>query len=205
MNSLSPKCALDFADQAYEVEFNSKFFAPAPRLEKLFSFKKMYFEAKTGATFKSRSSKFVLAAEGKQKGKHNGSLVLAFRGTNFGYAADVLTDLHIDLKGSPNGSLAHAGFINVLDSLKSQISQLVSNSIGKIKVIHCVGHSLGGAIASICADWLRTKYKVQVFLYTFGAPRVGLKPYAMKSSHSMHFSLLAVTDKSVERCRQQTF
>ncbi|CAE6879045.1 lipase family protein [Vibrio sp. B1FLJ16] len=186
MNALSPKSALDFAATAYDIEFNPERFRPTPRLNKHFVFNrdKLKINGQTGSSFKSRTSGFVLTAEGKSKNKHDSSLVLAFRGTNFGYAADVLTDLHADLKGSPNGSLAHAGFINVLDSLKNQISQYLSNSIGKIKVIHCVGHSLGGAIASICADWLRTKYKVQVFLYTFGAPRVGLKPYAIKSSHS---------------------
>lgn len=186
MNALSPKSALDFAATAYDIEFNPERFRPTPRLNKHFVFNrdKLKLDGKTGNSFKTRTSGFVLTAEGKSKNKHDSSLVLAFRGTNFGYAADVLTDLHADLKGSPNGSLAHAGFINVLDSLKNQISQHLSNSTGKIKVIHCVGHSLGGAIASICADWLRAKYKVQVFLYTFGAPRVGLKPYAIKSSHS---------------------
>ncbi|MGY0614621.1 lipase family protein [Vibrio sp. FJH11] len=184
MNSLSPKCALDFADQAYETEFKSRFFKPVPRLNNLFDFPQTYFDAETGVSFKGRKSKFVLAAEGKPKSKHESSLVLAFRGTNFGYAADVLTDFHVDLKGSPNGSLAHAGFVNVLNSVKSQLSSYMSKSIGRIKVIHCVGHSLGGAIASICADWLRATYKIQVFLYTFGSPRVGLRPYAIKSSHS---------------------
>ncbi|PKF76570.1 lipase [Vibrio sp. vnigr-6D03] len=184
MNSLSPKCALDFANQAYEVEFNSKFFEPKGQIKKFFNFNQTYLEAKTGGRFKSRLSKFVLAAEGKNKNKHDSSLVLAFRGTNFDYTADIMTDANAALKGSPNGAIAHAGFINTFNSLKSQLANYMSQSIGKIKVIHCVGHSLGGAVASVCADWLRAHYKVQVFLYTFGAPRVGMKSYATKSTHS---------------------
>lgn len=186
MTPLSPKCALDFASSAYDIEFTTHLFTPTSRLEKDFNFngERLALQAKTGGGIKSRVSNFVLAAEGKSKKKHDSSLVLAFRGTNFDYAADIMSDANAALKGSPNGAIAHAGFINVFNSMKNQLANYMSQSIGKTKVIHCVGHSLGGAVASVCADWLRAHYKVQVFLYTFGAPRVGMKSYATKSTHS---------------------
>ncbi len=186
MKPLSPKCALDFASEAYNIEFTSHMFTPSSRLTQYFNFdgKNSPLQGQTGVHLKKRNSNFVLTAEGKSNGKHNGSLVLAFRGTNFGFAADILTDLHAALKGSPNGSLAHAGFVNVFNSIKTQLANYLSNSVGKTKIIHCVGHSLGGAVASICADWIKANYKIQVYLYTFGAPRVGLNTYAAKSSHA---------------------
>src|SRR5262249_17886627 len=39
--------------------------------------------------------------------------------------------------------------------------------------IHCVGHSLGGAVANLVAYYLKSSYANDVKLYTFGAPRVG--------------------------------
>ena len=38
----------------------------------------------------------------------------------------------------------------------------------------CVGHSLGGALATVCAVWAPEQYPLApVSLYTFGQPRVG--------------------------------
>jgi len=42
-----------------------------------------------------------------------------------------------------------------------------------VKTIHCIGHSLGGAVASLAADWIKENHSSEVKLYTFGAPRVG--------------------------------
>jgi len=43
--------------------------------------------------------------------------------------------------------------------------------------VHCVGHSLGGAVATLVADWAARK-GMQAKLYTFGCPRVGHKGFA---------------------------
>ncbi len=45
--------------------------------------------------------------------------------------------------------------------------------------IHCVGHSLGGAVASLAADWAASKHSSPVKLYTFGQPRVGLSMFSL--------------------------
>lgn len=52
------------------------------------------------------------------------------------------------------------------------------------KHIHCVGHSLGGALASLFSDWIHVELKVATTLYTFGAPRVGHRDYAQRSDYT---------------------
>ena len=53
--------------------------------------------------------------------------------------------------------------------------------------MHFVGHSLGGALATLAANWLHNKQsKRKINLYTFGAPRVGYASFADKTSNSLH-------------------
>ncbi|MBE3666299.1 lipase [Vibrio navarrensis] len=127
-----------------------------------------------------RTSK-AFAVIGIGKGIYQDEIVVSIRGTQ--NANDWVTNANIGCKGSPNGSIAHAGFINSFNSIKSQIKQHLSKTNRTPKKIHCVGHSLGGALASLCADWLKSEYSCRVNLYTFGAPRVGLEQYAIKSGN----------------------
>jgi len=48
----------------------------------------------------------------------------------------------------------------------------------QIHTIHCIGHSLGGALATICGEWINNSFKRKPFIYTFGSPRVGLYTFA---------------------------
>ncbi|WP_128827049.1 lipase family protein [Vibrio rotiferianus] len=155
MKTLSPKEALTFAEQAYDIEFDTKTFKPHRRLAKKFSFDvgQTTIQAQTGSTLglvSKRISNFVLCAKGT--GEQNGQFVLAFRGTNFDYTADKLTDLNIGIKGSSNGSSAHAGFVNTFHSLKVHLFTYIQRNASSIKTIHCVGHSLGGALLLHCVQ-----------------------------------------------------
>ncbi|MCU8491613.1 lipase family protein [Vibrio vulnificus] len=122
----------------------------------------------------------AFAVIGIGKGVYQDELVVSIRGTQ--NANDWITNFNIGYKGAPNGSIAHAGFINSFNSIKNQLKQHLSKNRTP-KKIHCVGHSLGGALASLCADWLKSEYSYRVNLYTFGAPRVGLEQYAIKSGN----------------------
>jgi pimeloyl-ACP methyl ester carboxylesterase len=44
--------------------------------------------------------------------------------------------------------------------------------------VHCLGHSLGGAVATLAAEWALGNVTRNVKLYTFGQPRVGLMDFA---------------------------
>jgi len=49
-----------------------------------------------------------------------------------------------------------------------------------IHTVHCIGHSLGGAIATICGDWIKRSYNYNTWVYTFGSPRVGLVNFSQE-------------------------
>src|SRR5690606_37491112 len=51
--------------------------------------------------------------------------------------------------------------------------------------VHCIGHSLGGAVASLAADWIAKNTHLPTRLYTFGAPRVGTESFASSTSRAL--------------------
>jgi hypothetical protein len=101
--------------------------------------------------------------------------VIAVRGTRIEMAGmpDLMTDFHASYTSFDDYGNVHTGFKNTFDSMWTNI---VANGgmdvINKADVIHCVGHSLGGAVATLFAARLCQAHS-NVKLYTFGSPRVG--------------------------------
>lgn len=93
---------------------------------------------------------------------------------------DGLTDANAGLKRFHSGGLVHQGFFYTFDSFLPQLQEFAQECASRgISTIHCVGHSLGGALATLVADWLRVNVKTsEVELYTFGSPRVGMPFFA---------------------------
>lgn len=127
-----------------------------------------------------KSSGFALVGNGKNtfKGDH----VIAVRGTKTGQ--DWLTNGNVGLSGGYNGSAVHAGFNDTFESMKPTLERILTPNIRNVNygIVHCVGHSLGGALAALTAEWVRIRYNRPVNLYTFGAPRVGLNGFAEKTT-----------------------
>jgi len=98
--------------------------------------------------------------------------VIAVRGTrNEIGMADIGTDLRCAHTGFGDYGRVHLGFKNAFDSILKQLQKDESAILGA-DVVHCVGHSLGGAIATLAAGHYASVGKA-VKLYTFGSPRVG--------------------------------
>jgi triacylglycerol lipase len=99
--------------------------------------------------------------------------VLAMRGTREQLAngADLVTDARGSLTTFGGYGLVHKGFKRTFDSLGASL-QRDRGLIDNADVVHCVGHSLGGAVATLLAAHYAAKGKA-VRLYTFGSPRVG--------------------------------
>ncbi|MEM9217751.1 MAG: lipase family protein [Cyanobacteria bacterium P01_F01_bin.150] len=70
----------------------------------------------------------------------------------------------------------HEGFSNAYLSVRDSIHKEISNLEQQTRII-VTGHSLGGALATLCALDLQFNFfssaSEQISLYTFGSPRVG--------------------------------
>lgn len=103
------------------------------------------------------------------EGQYKDEVLIATRGTATGF--DWLSNFNVGLQRGPGGQLVHAGFNEVWKSFSGEIAAFMRGR--NPAVIHCVGHSLGGALAALNADYLTSIHAGEVKLYTFGAPRTG--------------------------------
>lgn len=99
-------------------------------------------------------------------------VVVATRGTRPELGApDLLTDARGAMTSFGDYGPVHKGFRRTFDSCMTSIGT-DERVIMDADVVHCVGHSLGGAVATLIAAHFAARKK-DVKLYTFGSPRVG--------------------------------
>ncbi len=132
------------------------------------------FQGTAGAMMFKYSSGFGLAVKGK--GPYKDEALIMVRGTVDFLRDLVLTDGNIGLKRSATGNTVHAGFFNVFQSFEDDLTEFFRGY--HPKRVHCVGHSLGGALATMVAEWVSHNEVSQPTLYTFGSPRVGFEGFA---------------------------
>jgi triacylglycerol lipase len=130
------------------------------------------FVGTSGGLFSKPLSGFGYIAEGDCK--RQGEIVVVTRGTNMG--ADWVSNLNVSVEFGSTGMIVHAGFNEVWKSFAGEIRGFMQGR--NPSAIHCIGHSLGGALANLNADYFSGAEMGRVFLYTFGAPRVGLEPFS---------------------------
>ncbi|KAL6784116.1 hypothetical protein ACKKBG_A04865 [Auxenochlorella protothecoides x Auxenochlorella symbiontica] len=116
--------------------------------------------------------------------------VIAFRGTDsrsiYNWVTNMRTwrtDLNLTTPGAPANALVHGGFLTSWSG--SSLSRSVTRAAAALQrrhgphPVHATGHSLGGALATICAMELRALHGLHdVRLTTFGSPRVGNAVFA---------------------------
>jgi len=126
------------------------------------------FTARTG--FATSGFGYVLQL---QQGNRS-HVVIATRGTRpeMPGLPDILTDLRGAMTPFGDFGPVHKGFKRTFDSILPQLDKESDRVITNADVVHCVGHSLGGAVATLVAAHYRQRGKT-VKLYTFGSPRVG--------------------------------
>ncbi|KAI5072541.1 hypothetical protein GOP47_0012647 [Adiantum capillus-veneris] len=138
----------------------------------------------------------------------DGSLAFTFRGTELSwpdwssFIADAATDVmveqipmelynasHTPMYHSPPHVKAHKGFqLAFRDVTKTsrpnENLQRVAEGLGahtpSVRRVICIGHGLGGALATLCAHWCRyVAYpKAEIWCVTIGSPRVGNRAFA---------------------------
>jgi len=107
-------------------------------------------------------------------------IVIAFRGTEPNEWNDIKADMDATKALAETVGHVHRGFKKEVDDVWPQIEEmLVSNRNNLAKKLWFTGHSLGGAMASICAGrCLLAHIDTQPEqVHTFGSPRVGTKRY----------------------------
>lgn len=117
------------------------------------------------------------------------TLYFVFRGTND--TQDALVDLNVarvpffeGLKQSH--ILVHAGFKKQFDVLKDGVLKTLTKYMKQVETVQFVGHSLGGALATLFAGHVARFHRgyvdgfhreIKVVCHTFGSPRVGNKHF----------------------------
>lgn len=97
--------------------------------------------------------------------------VIAFRGTKFTRMSDWITNAQIVQVAGVAGFALHRGFAECYKQMQSDVNKIVNETPGR--PVHFIGHSLGGAIATIAAADVARAGTVTPHLYTFGCPRLG--------------------------------
>jgi triacylglycerol lipase len=181
MSNLNPALTSSLASNVYALSKTGSIEIAITQLNRLFGQSLTFSEdqllkAKTGGPWfiKCRTAfGFTLIGKGPLKGQ----AIILFRGTQ--YLADWLTNLNISVSRSVSGQPVHDGFNLSFKSMKPMLQEFMAELAKQnITAIHCIGHSLGGALATICGDWIRSAYGIKPYIYTFGSPRVGLMGFA---------------------------
>ncbi|MBX7259921.1 MAG: lipase family protein [Candidatus Hydrogenedentes bacterium] len=134
----------------------------------------------SGAFLRSRSG-FGFFSSGR--GKRAREALVVMRGT--ATLADGLTDLSCGVQLGPRGFLVHSGFNETFDSLREQLNACFGAPENRgVSHVHCVGHSLGGALATLVADYARAR-GLRASLYTFGSPRVGYAAFSSQLTDAL--------------------
>lgn len=98
-------------------------------------------------------SGFGFVAEGVAG--RQGELILATRGTNFEHNKfDLATDANIGYAIGPRGNLVHRGFQKTFLGYRDQLINFITDGGRRkyISTIHCLGHSLGGALTNMAYE-----------------------------------------------------
>ncbi|ARK30201.1 lipase family protein [Halalkalibacter krulwichiae] len=102
------------------------------------------------------------------------NIIIAFRGTESN--SDWIIDAEVSQQTFPYTNmndlpLVHAGFLTTYSSCREAITHSLKN-VSRSKPIYVTGHSLGAALATICAlDLACSRFNTSLF--TFASPRVG--------------------------------
>ena len=182
MSVLSPKISSELAKEIYAVQNESlvKFFLARKEFSNSES---THLKAEVGFRSKfliNTQDGFGVCVMGGDKYKNE--LFIIFRGSTFANKnADWISNARIGVNSSKTGLPVHLGFNHIFNSMLPQIQSFLKDT-KQIKSVHCIGHSLGGAVATLAADWIKSNKGYPVKLYTFGAPKPGTSLFANRLS-----------------------
>lgn len=185
MNELNPTQIFVLSDKAYELKktFSHVVKRDLANALPFVSVETLKPITATSGLITPVSSGFGFMAQ--LNGGRSREIVIATRGTTH-CREDYGTDINAIPTLGPTGHAIHKGFGTTFKSYVQQLNEFIQQqNLGfKPTAVHCMGHSLGGALANLnaaaCAELGLNSY-----LYTVAAPRVGMVPYAEHLSKKM--------------------
>ena len=185
MNPLNPTQIYVLSDKAYELKKRNSDVLKRELATALpfVNIESMKVITATTGLFTPVASGFGFMAQ--LNGGRSKEIVIATRGTDT--LADAGTDIKAVTHPGPTGHLIHKGFGATFASYVQQLNAFIrQQNLGfQPTAVHCVGHSLGGALANLnaaaCAELGMNSY-----LYSVAAPRVGQLPFAEHLSQKMN-------------------
>jgi predicted lipase len=147
--------------------------------------------AQSAYTNQCNEKDFQITAKFENKGTNTQGLfgvaygnafVVAFRGSEDTGPADWITDLKFLQDAFPfakgySNLKVHLGFLEAYKSVRDAVLKGVKAT--PHKRIFCIGHSLGGALATLSAlDIIFNVPGKELHLYTYGSPKVGNAEFA---------------------------
>ncbi len=180
MGIISPRIAANLANEIYAAQSQkaTEVFLENPIFSQKTSNSK-HLNAEVGFRLINASDGFGICARGGDG--YEKDLFIMFRGTTgANYGADIITDLRFGVETSKTGRPVHIGFNTAFCSMLPGIQEFLNKQTDATGTIHIIGHSLGGAVAAIAADWIKISRVNTVKLYTFGAPKPGLEFFAKR-------------------------
>ncbi|MDF2652899.1 MAG: lipase class 3 [Paenibacillus sp.] len=106
-------------------------------------------------------------------------IVIVFRGTHT--TSDWISDAiarQIQFPYTKEQCFVHEGFLDIYRSARKSIVTAL-NKLATEKTLYITGHSLGGALAALCATDISTNTKFKnPSVYTYASPRVGNQAFA---------------------------
>lgn len=126
-------------------------------------------------------------------------LVIAFRGTETDEVKDIITDVKVRQLTVPYPDVmpdspvkVHRGFITAWHGVREKVLKLLADpETRQVFQLVCTGHSLGGALAQLCALDIQYNLGVAPEVVTFGGPRVGnaafVESYTRRIPHTTRY------------------
>ncbi len=116
-------------------------------------------------------------------------IIIAFRGTSSttNWISDAIAS-QMKFKYIKEDCLTHRGFTHIYSSARDGIRSALTN-LSPDKTLYITGHSLGAALATLCAiDLAANTAFSSPILYTFGSPRVGDPAFRNAFANYIHNS-----------------
>lgn len=184
MKSLSPKISSELACDVYGINKHSKTNLFFQRPEFVGSaVENQRISATVGGQYFKTSVGFGSCVRGA--GQYKDDLFLIFRGSSTNHCGlDWLSNVRFGVGRSITGLPVHIGFNEIFFSMRSELEKFIHQH-RDVSVVHCIGHSSGGAVAALVADWLHTIIGKQAILYSFGAPKTGVEAFAKSLTYKL--------------------